>query len=67
MTPLFLIDVEALLTESLDFPAMITTRTRAATLVPAVVPSPVEPPANKDDLQVDRAAPAAHDPPTSLT
>lgn len=70
-----------LVTESVDFPAIITTSRRAVTLVPAAAPPPaaplVAPPpvtappppalANRDDLHLESPAPAAHDPPTSFT
>ena len=70
-----------LVTESVDFPAIITTSRRAVTLVPAaasppaaplVAPPPAAappPPAlvNRDDWHLESPAPAAHDPPTSFT
>ena len=57
LTPLCLIEDAKLVTESVDFPAIITTRRRAATLAPAASPPlaelpPVAPPpalANRDD------------------
>lgn len=75
LTPLCLIEAETLVTESVDFPAIITTSKRALALAPApasptAAPPPAAPPpelANRDDWHVDRAAPAAHDPPSSFT
>lgn len=75
-----------LVTESVDFPAIITTSRRAVALAPAAAPPPAAPPAapppaaappaaappppapaNRDDWHVESPAPAAHDPPISLT
>lgn len=75
LTPLCLMEAAELVTESVDFRAIMTTSKRALTLTPAAAPPlaelpPDAPPpalANRDDLHVDRAVPAAHDPPSSLT
>lgn len=81
LMPICLSALAELVTESVDFPAIITTSRRAVTLVPAAAPPPaaplVAPPpvaappppalANRDDLHLESPAPAAHDPPTSFT
>lgn len=78
LIPLCFSAPDELETESVDFPAIITTRRRAETLAPAAAPPLTAPPpaaapppppalANKDDWHVDSAAPAAQDPPTSLS
>ena len=81
LIPLRFSALAELVTESVDFPAIITTSRRAVTLVPAaatppaaplVAPPPAAEPlppalANRDDWHLESPAPAAHDPPTKFT
>lgn len=77
LMPIFFSALAELVTESVDFPAIITTSRRAETLAPTAAPPPAAPPpapappppalANRDDWHLESPAPAAQDPPTSFT
>lgn len=77
LMPIFFSELAELVTESVDFPAIITTSRRAETLAPAAAPPPAAPPpaaappppalANRADWHLESPAPAAQDPPTNFT